>query len=159
VTRKGYLKPWLFGIIAGSMVVSFEALFNFYPPSAYSFCLTCHTRDLVNQTVNLIFRTNFQTAPISHRAVEATSFFVILGAFIAARRYREYRLQKSNRPLLFFAAGFVVMILGILIFGCPTRIAVRVGYGDLYGIIAFVGMVFGVWIGTILLRRVSRKLT
>jgi len=155
--RRGYLKPWLFGIIAGCMIVLFEVFFNFYPPSAYSFCLTCHTRDLVNQAVNLLFHTNFQSALISRRVVESTSFFVIIGAFVAARRHGEVRLQKSTHPLLYFFAGFIVMLLGILIFGCPTRIAVRVGYGDLYGIIAFAGMVFGVWIGTLLMKRVSRR--
>jgi hypothetical protein len=155
--RRGYLKPWLFGITAGSMIVLFEALLNFYPPSAYSFCLTCHTRDLINQAVNLLFRTNYQVALISRRAIEATSLFVIAGALIAALRYGEFRIQKGSRPVLFFIAGFVVMITGILIFGCPTRIAVRTGYGDMYGIVAFLGMIVGLWIGTVVLKRLARR--
>jgi hypothetical protein len=157
--QRGYLKPWLFGVIAGSMIVLFEVLLNFYPPSAYSFCLTCHTRDVINQAVNLLFHTNYQVALISRRVIEATSLFVMAGALVAALRYGEFRFQKGSRPVLFFIAGFIVMITSILIFGCPTRIAVRTGYGDLYGIVAFLGMIAGIWIGTVLLKSLARRLS
>ncbi len=149
----GYLKPWIFGVIAGSLIVLAEAVFNFYPPSAYAFCLTCHTRDLVNTAVNVTFGRNFQTSFLAQRVIMVTSPAVFLGAFFAARRFREYRKQRSTNPLFFFIFGFITMIIGILIFGCPTRIAVRTGYGDLYGIVALIGLMFGVLVGTWAMRR------
>ena len=151
--RRGYVKPWIFGIIAGAMIVLAEAFAGFYPPAAYSFCLTCHTRDLVNTFMNGVFGAHFQTTILSRRILMLTSPSVLIGAFIAARAYAEYRRQKSTRPLYFFLYGAVIMTLGILIFGCPTRIVIRTGYGDLFGIVALTGMGFGIWLATLLIRR------
>ena len=150
--KKWYLKPWLFGIIAGVIFVSVEAVFNFYPPSAYTFCLSCHARDLVNTVVNMLFEARFQTSAISGRVLMVTSPAVVFGAFLSSRLFKEQRRQKRTRPMLFFAYGFIVMISGLIIFGCPTRIIIRSGYGDLYGIAALIGMFAGIWVGTMLLK-------
>ena len=87
--KKRYLKPWIFGIIAGIIFVSAEAVLNFYPPSAYTFCLSCHTRDLVNTVVNTLFEAHFQTAAISGRVLMVTSPAVIFGAFLSANISNE----------------------------------------------------------------------
>ena len=151
--RRRYMKPWIFGIIAGVMIVLAEAFAGLYPPAAYSFCLTCHTRDLVNTVVNGMFGAHFQTTILSRRVLMLTSPSVLIGAFIAASAYAEFNRQKSRRPLLFFLYGAVIMILGILIFGCPTRIVIRTGYGELFGIVALAGMMSGIWLATIIMRR------
>ena len=151
--RRGYLRPWIFGIIAGSMIVLAEAFAGLYPPAAYSFCLTCHTRDLVNTLVNGAFGAHFQTTILSRRVLMLTSPSVLVGAIIAVAVHAEYNRQKSTHPIFFFLYGAVIMTLGILIFGCPTRIVIRTGYGDLFGIVALAGMVFGIWLGTLLIRR------
>jgi len=44
------------GLVLGQWAVTqwlAEAFGGLYPPAAYSFCLTCHTRDLVNSLVNI----------------------------------------------------------------------------------------------------------
>jgi hypothetical protein len=145
------LKPWLFGIIAGSVFVLAE-VFGLYPPSAYSFCLSCHTRDLVNTVLRMLWGRNFQTALVARRVIMITSPAVLLGAFLAAKKFGEHRIQSLSRPVLFFVCGFTVMIIGIVIFGCPTRIILRAGYGELYGIVALVGMLAGIICATLLMR-------
>jgi hypothetical protein len=85
-----------------------------------------------------------------------TSPAVILGAFLSSRLFKEHRRQKSKRPILFFVYGFVTMITGLVIFGCPTRIVIRSGYGDLYGIAALIGMFAGIWGGTLLVKKRAR---
>jgi len=156
--KKWYLKPWLFGIIAGVIFVSAEAAFNIYPPSAYTFCLSCHTRDLVNTVVNALFEARFQTSAISGRVLMVTSPAVVFGAFFSSRLFKEHRRQKSTRPMLFFVYGFIVMITGLVIFGCPTRIIIRSGYGDLYGIAALIGMFAGIWGGTMLIKHSAGRI-
>ena len=151
--RRGYVKPWIFGIIAGAMVVLAEAFAGLYPPAAYSFCLTCHTRDLVNTLVNGLFGTHFQTTVISRRVLMLSSPAVLIGAFAAAASNGEFNRQKSSAPFLFFFYGALIMCIGILIFGCPTRIVIRTGYGDLFGIAALTGMTGGIWLATLLIRR------
>jgi uncharacterized membrane protein len=154
--RRWYLKPWLFGIIAGGVFVFAEAILNLYPPTAYTFCLTCHARDFVNTVVNLLFKTNYQTTFLARRVLMTTSLCVMAGAFIAARLFDEYRRTRSTRPILYFITGFIIMIAGIVIFGCPTRIIIRSGYGDVYAIAALIGMFVGILNGTTLLKILSR---
>jgi len=150
--RRRILKPWLFGVIAGSLFVAVEAFLRVYPPSAYGFCLTCHVRDLAGAAINALFGTNVQTAVIARRMLMITSPSVLLGAWLAARRCREHHVLPSSRPLGFFLLGFAVMTTGLIIFGCPTRIVLRAGYGELYGLVALGGMAAGITGATLLVR-------
>jgi hypothetical protein len=152
VKKRAYIKPWVFGVAAGCMFVSAEAFLNIYPPAAYSFCLSCHTRDLVNAVVNFFFSAGFQTAAVSHRALMVSSPAVLTGAYLAARFHGERAPQRAQRPVLHFAIGFIAMVCGIVIFGCPTRLTIRAAYGDVYGIIAVSGMFFGIWCATAAMR-------
>ena len=155
--RRRTLKPWLFGVIAGAVFVGAEALLGIYPPSAYAFCLTCHVRDLVNTAWNAVFGAALETTGLARRALLLTSPGVLLGALAAAALYRERRRQRLERPVLYFLAGLTVMTVGIVIFGCPTRIVLRAGYGEVYGIAALAGMLAGVACGTLLLRLRVRR--
>ena len=76
-----------------------------------------------------------------------TSPAVIAGAFISAKNKQERRIKKAENPWLFFTIGFCIMIIGILIFGCPTRLILRSGYGDVYAIAAVAAMFTGIWVG------------
>jgi membrane associated rhomboid family serine protease len=155
--RTRTLKPWLFGVIAGTVFVGAEALLGIYPPSAYAFCLACHVRDLVNTAWNLAFGAALETTLLAKRALLLTSPGVLLGAFAAAWVYRERRRQPLEKPFLYFLAGLAVMTIGIVIFGCPTRIVLRAGYGEVYGIAALVGLLVGIACGTLLLRLRNRR--
>jgi hypothetical protein len=152
VKGKRYLRPWIFGIIAGSIFVLADALFPISPPSAYAFCLSCHVRDLVNTALNGLLHCRFQVTEVAGRALMLTSPGVLLGAFIAARVYGEARPRAADRPLLLTGLGFLVMTIGIVIFGCPTRIVLRAGYGEIYGIVALAGMFAGIAAATILMK-------
>jgi uncharacterized membrane protein YedE/YeeE len=144
VKKKRYLKPWIFGVVTGGIFVLAEVVLGIYPPSAYAFCMSCHVRDLLNTGMNEIFRTHYQVTAVAERALLLTSPGVLLGAFIAARSNRETRALRADRPLVSALLGFVVMTIGILIFGCPTRIVLRAGYGEVYGIAALLGMLAGI---------------
>jgi hypothetical protein len=152
VQKKKYLKPWIFGVLAGVIFVGVEAFFNFYPPSAYVFCLSCHTRDLINGISNMLFKSGFQTAAVGNGTLLLTSPFVLLGAYAAARVNKERSIQKSRKPILFMGLGAAVMLIGILIFGCPTRLLLRTGYGDLYALFAVLAMAGGIFFGTLLIK-------
>ncbi len=146
------LKPWVFGIAAGSIFVLAEAFLNIYPPSAYAFCLSCHVRDLLNHLANTVTGSRLLTTEVGGRAFLLTSPGVIIGALVAARMYGESKTRKASKPLLFALTGFVIMVIGIVIFGCPTRLALRAGYGDVYGIAGLVGLLAGVAVTTVAMR-------
>jgi hypothetical protein len=139
-------------VVAGSIFVLADAAFPISPPSAYAFCLSCHVRDLVNTVLNAVIHTRFQVTEVAGRALLLTSPGVLLGAFIAARVYGEARPRKADRPLLLAVLGFLMMTIGIVIFGCPTRIVLRAGYGEVYGIVALAGMFIGITGATILMK-------
>ena len=151
-THVRYLRPWLFGILAGAVVVLAEVIFQLAPPSAYVVCLACHTRDLLNAIINGVWAGNYPTADLARRMVMLTSPGVFLGAWLAARMYGERRLQRSMHPVWFFLAGGAMMLIGLVIFGCPTRLVIRAGYGEFYGIVALLGMIVGIWCGTLIMR-------
>lgn len=154
--RKRRIKPWVFGIAAGIMFVSLETVFNVYPPSAYGFCLSCHTRDLINTLVNGITGASWGTAMVSGRALMLTSPAVLVGAFLASRFFKEGSVKKAEKPLRSFLYGFIIMIIGILIFGCPTRLLLRTGYGDAYALAGVLAMYAGVTTATLIMRARAR---
>jgi len=55
--------------------------------------------------------------------------------------------------MLRFLFGFVMMIGALVFLGCPLRMVLRLGAGDLNALIGLFGFVFGVWIGTLFLNR------
>ncbi len=152
--KRGYLKPWVFGILAGTLFVAGEAFLGIYPPSAYAFCLACHVRDLLNGAAGALFGAHWGTTVIARRALLLTSPGVLLGAWLAAVIHRERRPQPWRGAWLYFPLGFAAMTIGIAIFGCPTRIALRAGYGEVYGVAALAGLLLGIAGGTLLLRLV-----
>jgi hypothetical protein len=147
----------MFGVLAGTLLVGAELVFDIYPPSAYAFCLSCHVRDLMNTIINAVFGSRFPAAEIAGRAVLLTSPGVVLGALAAAWLNREIAPRRSGQPVLAAALGFLVMTIGIVIFGCPTRIVLRAGYGEVYGVVALAGMLVGIVASTLLLRLWSRR--
>jgi hypothetical protein len=157
VKARRYLKPWIFGVAAGSLFVGAEVLFPISPPSAYAFCLSCHVRDLLNTVMNTLFHTRFLATEVGSRALTLTSPGVLLGALIAARINGEVRPRRADRPILSLALGFLVMIIGITIFGCPTRIVLRAGYGEIYGIVALIGMFAGIAVTTGIMKWRARR--
>jgi hypothetical protein len=124
--------------------------------------------------LNAVFRLHLETSVIAERALMVTSPAVFAGAYLAARLHREFRPTASHRrerftselspserarPLLHALAGLAVMIAGIVVFGCPTRITIRAAYGDVYGLGALAGMFTGILCGTLVmkLRALCRK--
>jgi len=148
-----YVKPWIFGVVAGAIFVIADAAFPISPPSAYAFCLSCHVRDLVNTLLNAALGLRFQVTEVASRALLLTSPGVLLGAWIAAHLHGEVRLRAADRPVRMAVLGFLVMTIGIIIFGCPTRIVLRAGYGEIYGIVGLVGLMGGVAAATVILKR------
>jgi hypothetical protein len=157
VSAKRYLRPWIFGVLAGSLFVVAELVLGTYPPSAYAFCLTCHARDLLNTIVNALFHSRFQATEVASRALMLTSPGVFIGAVIAARVNGEIRPRKADVPLRSAVLGFLVMTIGIVIFGCPTRLMLRAGYGEIYGIVAVLGMFGGIAASTVVMKLRSAR--
>ncbi|HVP94990.1 MAG TPA: YeeE/YedE thiosulfate transporter family protein [Methanoregulaceae archaeon] len=158
-----YAKTPLFvGFLIGVLAAFVQGLLiSAGGPEAYGFCVACHTRDLVDWGVNGIAGTKLAIAPISANSVlpVLTIIGVLIGAFISARYYREFRLKSAN-PLdivKFCAGGFIFMVFALFMAGCPYRIALNIGYGNFIAFIGVIAIVVGVFAGTMIAMHITQK--
>jgi hypothetical protein len=130
-------------------------------PEAYGFCVACHTRDVVNIAVNDIAGTKLAVAAISQNAIlpVMTVIGVLIGAFISARCYEEFKTKTGSvvSYAWYLLGGLLFMIFALFMGGCPYRMGLRIGYGDVVafiGVIAILlGVLAGIKIATILAER------
>lgn len=144
--------PATLGITIGILAAAFQAVFGSAGgPEAYGFCVACHTRDLANTLANSFFPEGtvnlFVAIPV------LTPIGVLIGAFISAKRHKEFRIKKSNiwTYLLYFLGGLVVMWFGLFLGACPYRAALRFAYGDLIALIGIGSIFLGVAFGTLII--------
>ena len=81
----------------------------------------------------------------------------MIGAFAAARRNGEFGGVNIGGNLRQLGLGAVVMGAALFVGGCPTRIIIRSGYGDLAGILAMGGVATGIVAASLTLRWAARR--
>ena len=154
--------PLFVGLVIGVLAAFVQGLLiSAGGPEAYGFCVACHTRDVVNWAVNGIAGTKLAIAPISANAIlpVLTIIGVLIGAFISARYYREFRI-KTVKPVdvvKFGIGGFIFMIFALFMAGCPYRIALNIGYGNFIALIGVIAIIVGVFAGTMIAVRIAGK--
>ncbi|MBD3352029.1 MAG: YeeE/YedE family protein, partial [Candidatus Lokiarchaeota archaeon] len=114
--------PATLGVTIGILAAAFQAIFGSAGgPEAYGFCVACHTRDFINTMINAFLPEEgislFAAIPV------LTPIGVFVGAFIASRRNKEFRVKKSNSKTYFMyvVGGILMMIFGLLVGACPYR--------------------------------------
>jgi len=71
----------------------------------------------------------------------------VLGSFLASLRSGEFRVVGGSSPLLRFFIG-AFLIVGCAVFmGCPIKMVLRLGAGDLTALAGLAGLVGGVYVG------------
>lgn len=78
---------------------------------------------------------------------------ILLGAFLAALIFREFKARASLGALTVFVLGMCGMMGGIVFWGCPIRALLRLAGGDLNALVGIAGLVAGIGAGVIFLRR------
>jgi hypothetical protein len=120
-------------------------------PEAYGFCVACHTRDVVNVAVNDIAGTKLAVAAISQNAIlpVMTVIGVLIGAFISARYYEEFKTKTGSvvSYIWYLLGGLLFMIFALFMGGCPYRMGLRIGYGDVVALIGVIAIIIGVLVG------------
>ncbi len=131
----------LTGLVIGGLALILTKLGN--PPNM-GVCIACFLRDIAGG-IGLHHAKLVQY-------IRPEILGIILGAFIMSLGAKEYRPTGGASRLVRFILGFVMMI-GMLIFlGCPLRVALRLGAGDLNALIGFAGLFAGVAVGTFFLK-------
>ena len=113
-------------------------------PPNMGFCIACFERDIAG-SLGL-------HQPWAASWIRPEILGILLGAFLAALVFREFRPQGGSSPLARFVLAMFVMIGALAFLGCPLRMTLRLAGGDLNALVALVGFVGGIWAGVYLLR-------
>ena len=133
-------------VIAGLIIgVIASVLVLFGNPKNMGFCIACFLRD-TSGALGL-----HQAAAVQYIRPEIIG--IILGSLIIALARKEYAPRGGSSPITRFILGFFVMIGCLMFLGCPFRMIVRLGGGDLNAIFGLVGFVVGILIGVFFLTK------
>ncbi len=124
------------GAIIGILSVASVQLGN---PVNMGLCIACFIRDIAGG-LGL------------HRAevvqyVRPEVIGIILGAFIMSKASKEFNPKNGSSPFTRFILGFIVMVGALMFLGCPLRMILRLGGGDLNAIFGILGFTAGIFIG------------
>ena len=141
-----YFKPKVWVILGGLTFGILGALLvNWGNPGNMGTCVACFVRDITG-ALGL-----HQAGVVQYIRPEIIGFG--LGGLVAALLFREWRPRGGSSPLIRFFLGAFAMIGALVFLGCPVRLLLRLGGGDLNAIVGLIGLVFGIALGVILLRR------
>jgi uncharacterized protein len=135
------------GIIAVGAVIGIlaAALQYFGNPANMGVCVACFVRDI---TGGLGLH---RASVVQYVRPEIIGF--VLGSLAAALVFREFRPRGGSAPIVRFVLGAFAMIGALVFLGCPWRAMLRLAGGDGNAIVGLAGLVGGVWLGTLFLKR------
>ena len=141
----GFVKRnWLViltGLIVGAAAVILTALGN---PKNMGFCIACFERDIAGAL-------KFHSAGVV-QYFRPEIVGLVLGAMIMSMIRKEWKPQGGSSPITRFVLGMLVMIGALVFLGCPLRMVIRIGGGDVNALIGLLGFIVGIVIGTFPLR-------
>jgi hypothetical protein len=111
-------------------------------PVAYSYCMFCHVRDLVNWGVKGLVPW-MTPAPISAVVPALTIIGIIVGAALTAIAAKEFSWRRTINPGLAFLYGILVAVFAAILGACPIRIMLRLSYFDVIALIGLFSVILG----------------
>jgi hypothetical protein len=148
--------PIFYGI-AVAFVAAIAGQWWISPPAAYGLCSACHGRDLVDWIVNNVEGKHLFVTAAGAGWPLFTVVGVVVGSLAASKKNREFRSLNLGGNVRQFGYGAVVMCAALFVGGCPTRIVIRTGYGDVAAMVALVGVAGGVVAATLSMRWYARR--
>lgn len=133
-------------IIAGGLIGIISVLLvHFGNPANMGFCIACFLRD-ISGAIGL------------HRAdvvqyIRPEIIGLVLGAFLISFKNKEFASRGGSSPFARFMLGIVVMIGALIFLGCPLRMVLRLGGGDLNALFGISGFVAGIFVGVLFLNK------
>lgn len=132
----------LAGAIVGLAAVVLTKLGN---PANMGFCIACFLRDVAG-SLGL-----HSAAKVQYFRPEIVG--LVVGAFLAAVATKEFRARAGSSPAIRFVLGVIVVIGALVFLGCPLRMVIRMGGGDLNAFVGLAGFFLGILIGVFFLKK------
>ena len=132
----------LAGAAVGLAALILTAMGN---PANMGFCIACFLRDTAG-ACGL-----HSAAKVQYVRPEIIG--LVLGAFLMSVAGKEFKARDGSSPALRFVIGAFVVIGALAFLGCPLRMVLRLGGGDLNALVGLAGFFIGILIGIACLRR------
>lgn len=130
------------GAVIGILAALLVPLGN---PGNMGICVVCFTRDAAG-ALGL-----HRAAVVQYIRPEIIGF--VLGSLLAALLYREFKPRTGSAPIVRFFLGMFATIGALVFLGCPWRAYLRLAGGDWNAIPGIIGLVLGIGLGVVFLRR------
>ncbi|MFP4573005.1 MAG: YedE family putative selenium transporter, partial [Desulfobacterales bacterium] len=143
--RNVFAAKW--GIVAvGAAIGIIAALLQYLGnPGNMGICVACFERDIAG-AVGL-----HRAEVVQYLRPEMVGF--VLGSLAAALVFREFKPRGGSAPIVRFVLGMFAMIGALVFLGCPWRAMLRLAGGDGNAVLGIIGLVAGIWIGTLFLKK------
>jgi hypothetical protein len=149
--------PVFYGLVVSLVAVLAGVWGHVSPPAAYGLCSACHGRDLADWTLNHVEGAKLFVTAAGVRWPILTVVGLVIGAFAAARRNGEFASLNLGGNFRQFGLGAIVMGAALFVGGCPTRIIIRTGYGDVAAALTLGGIAAGIVAATLSMRWWARR--
>lgn len=130
------------GVVVGVAALALTAFGN---PANMGFCIACFVRDIAGATKL------HTAAPVQYFRPEIVG--LVLGSLIMSIGTREFKARAGSSPATRFVIGAFVMIGALVFLGCPLRMVIRMGGGDLNAFVGLVGFAIGIVIGVFFIKK------
>ena len=143
--KNWFKQNWLIlltGLLTGGAALLLARLGN---PKNMGFCIACFERDIAGA--------------LGLHGAEVVQYFrpeivgIVLGALIAALIFKEFQGKSGSSPFLRLLLGMLVMIGALVFLGCPLRMVIRIGGGDLNAVVGLAGFIVGILVGVVFLKK------
>ena len=132
----------LTGIVVGIAALVLTAAGN---PKNMGFCIACFERDIAG-ALGL-----HSAGKVQYMRPEIIG--IVLGSMVAALAAKEFRARAGSSPAIRFVLGLFVMIGALVFLGCPLRMVIRLGGGDLTAAVGLLGFLAGILVGVVFLKK------
>ena len=140
--KKENLFVILTGVVIGIAALVLTALGN---PANMGFCIACFLRDIAG-SLGLHSAGKVQY-------VRPEIIGLVLGAFLMSVAGKEFKARAGSSPALRFVIGAFVVIGALAFLGCPLRMVLRLGGGDLNALVGLIGFTGGILLGIASLKK------
>ena len=130
------------GVVVGLAALMLTALGN---PANMGFCIACFVRDIAGASKL------HTAAPVQYFRPEIVG--LVLGSLIMSIATKEYKARAGSSPATRFVIGAFVMIGALVFLGCPLRMVIRMGGGDLNAFVGLAGFFLGILIGVFFIKK------
>ena len=146
-----FKRNWLV-MLCGLLIGGAAVLLTYHGnPTNMGFCIACFLRDIAG-SLGLQSAANGEgVRTLSNFRPEIVG--IIAGACIMAFIGKEFKPKGGSSPFTRFILGVFVMMGALVFLGCPLRMVIRIGGGDLNAIVGLGGFVVGILVGIVFLKR------